>query len=222
MIAYSQRGAEEYRALGFSPQRVFVAPNAIVPRPGENPPLRPPAQAGRQKVLFVGRLQGRKRVDNLLRACAGLESDVHPQLTIVGDGPVRAELQQLAENIYPQAEFVGAVHGLALERYFSEADLFVLPGTGGLAVQQAMGYGLPVIAAEGDGTQDDLVHRENGWRVPPNDLPALQDALREALSDVERLHKMGIQSWRIVREEYNLESMVAGFLTAVTSVSALD
>ena len=49
----------------------------------------------------------------------------------------------------------------------------MLPGTGGLAVQQAMAHGLPVIVAQGDGTQDDLVRPENGWQIPPDDLAAL-------------------------------------------------
>ncbi len=47
--------------------------------------------------------------------------------------------------------------GRNLDSYFSSADLFVLPGTGGLAVQEAMSHGLPVIMGQGDGTNDDLV-----------------------------------------------------------------
>lgn len=222
MIAYSRRGADEYRALGFSAQRVFVAPNAVVNRPTEDAPVRPIEKEGRQKVLFVGRLQERKRLDNLLRACAGLDTGLQPQLTIVGDGPALTGLQQLAQEVYPQVEFAGAVHGPALERYFVAADLFVLPGTGGLAVQQAMGHGLPVIVAEGDGTQDDLVRPENGWRVPANDITALQRALREALSDIQRLRKMGSQSLCIVRDEFNIEAMVAGFVAALASISIAE
>jgi glycosyltransferase involved in cell wall biosynthesis len=108
-------------------------------------------------LLFVGRLQARKRIDALLRACA--ELGTNPRLLIVGDGPERAALESLAKEIYPSAEFVGAKHGAELKPYFEQADLFVLPGTGGLAVQEAMSYGLPVIVAKGDGTQDDLSAR---------------------------------------------------------------
>jgi glycosyltransferase involved in cell wall biosynthesis len=147
---------------------------------------------------------------------------LQPELTIVGDGPALPGLQQLARDIYPQVEFAGAVHGPALERYFSAADLFALPGTGGLAVQQAMGHGLPVIVAEGDGTQDDLVRPENGWQVPANDITALQNALREALSDIPRLRRMGSQSLRIVRDEFNIEAMVAGFVAALASISVAE
>ena len=78
-----------------------------------------------------------------------------------------------------------------LEPYFAEADLFVLPGTGGLAVQEAMAHGLPVIVAKGDGTQDDLVRDGNGWQIAPENQAALTEALREALSDMKRLRKMG-------------------------------
>jgi glycosyltransferase involved in cell wall biosynthesis len=220
VIAYSQRGAEEYCAAGFPASRVFVAPNAAAPRPTAPPPMRPPNFAGRPIVLYVGRLQSRKRLDNLLHACAALPAELQPRLRIVGDGPARAELEALAQSVYPQAEFTGARYGLELAELFAAADLFVLPGTGGLAVQQAMSFGLPVIVAEGDGTQDDLVRPGNGWRIPSNDLPALKAALQDALADAERLRKMGAESYRIVAEEVNLERMVEVFIEALASISS--
>jgi glycosyltransferase involved in cell wall biosynthesis len=168
----------------------------------------------------VGRLQARKRLDNLLHACAALPADLQPSLRIVGDGPARADIEALAQQIYPQAEFIGARYGAELAEIFAAADLFVLPGTGGLAVQQAMSYGLPVIVAEGDGTQDDLVRPGNGWRIPANDLPALKAALQEALANPARLRKMGAEAYRIVAEEVNLEQMVEDFLLALAAVQA--
>lgn len=164
-------------------------------------------------ILFVGRLQARKRVDHLLKACAQLEAK--PRLIIVGDGPERETLQSLAKEIYPSAEFSGARHGAELKPYFTEADLFVLPGTGGLAIQEAMSYGLPVIVAQGDGTQDDLVRKGNGWQIPPDDFSALVSTMKDALSDVARLRKMGEESYRIVKEEINIEKMVETFVTAL-------
>ena len=138
-----------------------------------------------------------------------------PRLVIVGDGPEREKLQALAKEVYPAAEFVGAKHGAELTPYFSQADLFVLPGTGGLAVQEAMAHGLPVIVAKGDGTQDDLVRAGNGWQIPPEDYGALVRVTREALSDVSRLRKMGAESLRIVTEEINIEKMVESFVRAL-------
>jgi len=142
-----------------------------------------------------------------------------PRLVIVGDGPERAGLESLAREVYPSAEFIGSKHGEELKPYFAEADLFVLPGTGGLAVQEAMSHGLPVIVAKGDGTQDDLVREGNGWQIPPDDFDALVAAMKDALSDPARLRSMGDESYRIVSEEINLEKMAEAFVKALNSVS---
>ncbi len=216
LIAYSTLGAEQYRQSGFREDRLFVAPNAVA----AIPPVLPPRKAKSKddlRVLFVGRLQARKRVDNLLRACAALEKA--PALTIVGDGPARRDLEALSSDVYPRAQFAGAQQGEALDTYFRSADLFVLPGTGGLAVQQAMAHGLPVIVAEGDGTQNDLATPDNGWLVPPGNLEALIDALRQALSDPERLRSLGQESHRLASERFNIETMASVFARALNTVT---
>jgi glycosyltransferase involved in cell wall biosynthesis len=218
LIAYSQRGADEYRKLGFDTERIFVASNAVARRPKGAPPVRP-AFIEKATLLFVGRLQARKRLDSLLRAAASLPPEQQPRLQIVGEGPARADLQQLAAQIYPSAEFLGARYGTDLDTLFAGADVFVLPGTGGLAIQQALASGLPLIVAEGDGSQDDMVRPTNGWRLPPGDEAALRAALAEALSDKARLRNMGAESFRLAQEQFNLESMVAGFVTALNAVS---
>ncbi len=219
LIAYSRRGAEEYRALGvLPPERVYTAPNAVTPRPAAPPPARDPTPRHPLTVLFVGRLQPRKKVDHLLKACAALPAALRPRLIIVGDGPARGSLQTLAQQTYPQAEFPGPKHGAELTPYFQTADLFVLPGTGGLAVQQAMSHALPVIVAQGDGTQDDLVRGENGWQIPPDDLPALTRTLQNALAHPNRLRRMGEASYRIA-SEINIENMAAAFLKASNEIA---
>jgi glycosyltransferase involved in cell wall biosynthesis len=220
LITYSRQGADEYCRMGFNPKQVFVAQNAMAARPVEAPPERPPVfAAGQATILFVGRLQPRKRIDLLIHACAELPENMHPRLWIVGDGPARAELEALAKVYYPEAQFFGAKHGAELEPYFLAADLFVLPGTGGLAVQQAMSYALPVAVAEGDGTQSDLVREFNGWLIQPGNQDRLTHCLTEALSDAGRLRRMGRESFRIVDEEINLEKMVEAFAAAIESVS---
>ncbi|HNB41105.1 MAG TPA: glycosyltransferase family 4 protein [Anaerolineales bacterium] len=216
MIAYSQRGAEEYAALGFPREKIFVAHNSVAAAP--EVPDRRPQTVDRVTILFVGRLQARKRVNSLLRACA--EMEVKPRLLIVGDGPEHDALEILAKEIYPSAEFIGAKHGEELKPYFQQADLFVLPGTGGLAVQEAMSYGLPVIVAKGDGTQDDLVREKNGWQIEPENYEALVSTMKNALSDIARLREMGKESYRIVSEEVNIEKMAGTFVRALNSIVA--
>ncbi len=216
LIAYSRRGAEEYAALGFPKEKIFVAHNSVSSLPSFPFPARPTTFNLRPNILFVGRLQARKRIDLLLRACAPL--GLSPRLVIVGDGPERSRLESLAREIYPSAGFIGARHGAELKPFFTEADLFVLPGTGGLAVQEAMSYGLPVIVAQGDGTQDDLVRKKNGWQIPPDDFDALLSTMKDALSDVARLRRMGEESYRIVKEEINIEKMVETFVRALNEL----
>jgi glycosyltransferase involved in cell wall biosynthesis len=220
MLAYSRRGAQQYITQGFPTGRVFVALNAVASRPVSPPPSRPPAFVERPALLFVGRLQARKRIDLLLQACAALPAALQPRLWVVGDGPARLELQELAAQVFPQAQFPGDKRGPNLQPYFAAADLFVLPGTGGLAVQEAMAAGLPVVVAEGDGTQDDLVRPGNGWQVPPGDLQALTAVLQGALADPARLRRMGAESYRLALEEVNIEAMVSVFVQALNEVTA--
>jgi len=78
---------------------------------------------------------------------------------------------------------------------------------------------LPVIVAQGDGTQDDLVRKENGWQIPPDDFDSLVFTIKDALSDVARLRKMGEASYRIVADEINIEKMVEGFVKALNSLA---
>lgn len=218
LLTYSSRGAAEYASLGFPAERIFVAPNAAAPRPVNPPPQRPDSPSAPLTVLFTGRLQARKRVDLLLRACAALPVGIQPRLVIIGDGPERPALQALAAQIYPRADFPGGLYGADLQPFLQSADLFVLPGTGGLAVQQAMSAALPVIVAEADGTAADLVRPTNGWQVTPGSLDSLTSTLAEALADLPRLRRMGLESFRIVRDEINLEAMVAAFARAVACV----
>ncbi len=215
LIAYSRRGAAEYAALGFPESKITVAPNAAAAQPVGRLTRKTP-HAGPPTILFVGRLQKRKRVDALLRACAAMPQP-RPGLVIVGDGPEMQPLRRLAAQVYPETEFAGARHAAELEPFFAQADLFVLAGTGGLAIQEAMAHGLPVIVAKGDGTQDDLVREDNGWQIPVDDEEALRGTMQLALSDLKRLRKMGEESYRIVSEEINLEKMVEAFVEALNS-----
>lgn len=219
VIAYSKSGADQYIKAGFAPERVFVAPNAVSPCPTAPALTRPPDfRNGKPSLLFVGRLQERKRLDVLLHACSSLPAQLQPDLVIVGDGPDRQRLEQLAQKHYPAAIFAGARHGVDLEKFFSSADLFVLPGTGGLAVQQAMAHALPVLVGEADGTQSDLVRPANGWVLPAVNADSLAAKLTTALADVAQLRRMGAASYRIVHDEVNLENMVNVFMNAIEAV----
>jgi glycosyltransferase involved in cell wall biosynthesis len=216
LIAYSSKGAAQYRMLGFPDEKVFVALNAVSTPPTELPD-HDTNQDRPSRVLFVGRLQSRKRLDLLFRACARISPQ--PVLWIVGDGPEVVKLKTHAKRVFPQAQFLGPMYGEELQERFRNADIFVLPGTGGLALQEAMANALPVIAAEGDGTQDDLVGSENGWLVRSGDLDQLINIMQEALQDRRRLRTMGKASFEIVQQRANIEVMASVFMQAINSVA---
>jgi len=233
LVTYSKAGARLFTGLGLAEDRVFVAPNAVQPGDArrvtrmlvEDATLlfrwREELDLGAGPVvLFVGRLQPRKRVDLLLRACARQARPV--QLLVVGDGPDRARLEALAEEILPRARFVGERFGLDLGICFAVADLFVMPGTGGLALQEALTYGKPVAVAEADGSQADLVQPGlNGWLLLPGDEDHLAMILEEAMANPARLRAMGEMSLTIVEREATLERMGEGFVSAIREVWSL-
>lgn len=215
MIAYSENGAEEYARLGIPTSKIIVARNAVTDAPSGPEPVR---QAGVVKgpvVLFVGRLQERKRVGALIEAIARIPERIRPGLMIVGDGPESESLRLLAQERLPSTVFAGYQDGERLADHFRQADLFVLPGTGGLAIQQAMSFGLPLIVAEGDGTERDLVTTKNGWLVEPGNDEQLFSTLLTALQDPARLLEMGRESYRIVKTEINIQAMANNFIHAI-------
>ena len=82
-----------------------------------------------------------------------------------------------------------------------------------------MSYGLPVIVAEGDGTQGDLVKPENGWLIPPDDEYILFETLQKALSDPGRLRQKGASSFQVVQNEINIEQMVNTFVDVMNKTA---
>ncbi len=215
IIAYSQKGAQQYIQSGFDPKNVYVAMNATAASPQDPPPNRIIWNKDYSPILlYVGRLQPRKRLDSLIEVCSQLPEKIQPDLWIVGDGAIRSELEILADKTYPKTKFWGETFGEELDLIFNQADLFVLPGTGGLAVQQAMAHALPVIVAEGDGTQSDLVTDENGWNISPNNSQALMETISSALSSPEKLHQKGLAAYQTVKSRVNIDQMVSVFIKA--------
>ena len=218
MLCYGSRAARQYEQIGFPASRLHPIYNATIAQPGGECPQRPITCAGPLKILNVGRLIESKGVDRLIEASAILKSKgIEVEIQIVGDGEDAPRLKRLADELEAPVVFAGRQSGEALRKFGLEADLFVLPGLGGLAIQEAMSFGLPVIVTEADGTEDDLV-RDNGWIVEKENVNALADCIESAVGDVTALRKMGEESWRIVQEEINLERMADRFIEGVLEI----
>jgi glycosyltransferase involved in cell wall biosynthesis len=141
-------------------------------------------------ILAVGAIVPRKGYDLLVRALAELR-DLDWKLTIVGDrtrnGEAASELDRLINELglAPQIACTGAVTAESLDDLHRDADLFVQSSWFegyGMALADAIAYGLPVIATQ-TGAALRIVAPEAGLLVPPGDQVALMRALRMLISD---------------------------------------
>ena len=130
------------------------------------------APGGEVLVGYVGRLAPEKRVELLAGACdlPGV------RVVVVGDGPSEPGLRAAL----PGAVFLGRRTGDELARIFASLDVFAHTGpyeTFCQTVQEAMASGVPVVAPAAGGPLDLVDHRTTGFLVPPNDAPALRQAV---------------------------------------------
>lgn len=234
IIAYSKKAAQIYSDIGFNTDRIFVAHNAVDDSQSELflsqlgselSWLRPwkdrlCISGDSPIVLFVGRLLEQKRVDLLIDACAPLFPRC--RLLIVGDGPHLPALRERGERHAEHIRFTGPLAGRDLAKCFIAADLFVLPGLGGLALHQAMSYGKAVLASLADGTESDLIQEGvNGMFFKPGDIEDLRRTISLLLDDKEKLSKMGEASLSMTRQTMSLNAMVEAFHNALIRTAAL-
>ena len=185
------------------------------PRPnagGSEVDLTAASSGGRRRFLFVGRLIPGKAVDRLLHALHMLQDD-RMELEIVGSGPLEPELRELAQNLgVGPVRFLGQLDGVALESAYRRADVFVLPGLGGLTIGEALGYGLPVVlGGDADGASSQLVvDGITGFRARDTSIESLADAIARA-SDFDDLSSMAVACREAGRTVGNLQAMVKGF-----------
>jgi glycogen(starch) synthase len=140
------------------------------------------------RLLFVGRLVPYKGVDMAIEAAEPLIAAGRAQLTIVGEGPQRPALEQLAaRSARPDAiRFAGAVKHEKVQEYFAEADVFVFPSIrefGGGVVLEAMTMGTTVIAVDYGGPGE-LVSDQTGFRIPIGSRTEIVAGLREILERI--------------------------------------
>lgn len=163
-------------------------------------------------VLHVGRLAAEKNLQLLIRAFRQLQRDLpqqHLRLVLVGDGPLRAQLQ--AE--LPEALFCGVQRGEALAAHYASGDLFLFPSlseTFGNVVLEALASGLAVVAFDQAAAAQHIRHGHNGALATPGDEAAFIEAARWLLEDPESLRRVrlnarqhaGKQGWPAIVERF--------------------
>jgi glycosyltransferase involved in cell wall biosynthesis len=206
-VVISHEIDQELTALGVPSQKRAFIPNGV------DTELLLPANG--PLVVYLGRLTLEKRVDHLLRIWPNTRATFpQAELLIVGTGPEEAHLRTQSISI-PGVTFTGQVDD-ALS-YLQAADLFVLPSaTEGLSnsLLEALSTGLPVLATMVGGTPDVIAHGENGYLIPPDDLPALKTGLVTLLNDPTLCARLGMQGRRRIQTDFSLES-VASHLAAL-------
>lgn len=227
-LAYSSLGKTIMPTYGISEERVFVTYNtgdseALLQERQllrQEPPILP---ENSRRIIHIGRLVKWKRVDLLMEAFAGVLNEFHDaELVVVGDGPERESLESQAKalGITERVLFTGGVYDpKTIGAYMSASSVYVLAGMGGLSINDAMAYGLPVICSVCDGTERDLVaHNENGFFFRENSVDDLSEKISLLLRDPALREKMGKASLRVIEERINLESVSDRYLNAFAKI----
>ncbi len=164
-------------------------------------------------VLYVGRYDEARGVLDLARAARAVAPEIPDLKTIfVGDGALRALLESLAaEAPEGSIEVRGRVRHQEVGRLMAASSVFCMPSWGepfGMAVVEAMSAGRPIIATDAGALRWIVADGRGGRLVPPRDVGALADAVRQLARDRDRLAAMGMFNRRQVEERFDLEVIV--------------
>jgi glycosyltransferase involved in cell wall biosynthesis len=158
-------------------------------------------------LLLVSRLVKEKdladlvEVDRLLRG-----RGVRFRLALVGDGPMRAEL----EALLPHAHFAGHQAGTELARWYASADVFVFPSTTetfGNVVLEALASGLPAVVVDRGGPPDQIEGGETGYIARANDAADLAGRVGALLTDAALRRAMGERAREAATREHDWEAI---------------
>jgi len=212
-------GDEEVATMvrrGINPAKIIIAPNTI--DVANHADFSHEEKTG---LLFVGRLQERKRLDLALEVFARLQGSIDPRIVfeVVGSGEPEAALRDLAARlgIANKVRFHGRiVDNEVLAGLFRRALAYVSPGPVGLGVLHSFAFGVPVITLR-DGRHGpeflNLVDGKNSLVVA--DEAAFEEALRLICTDRALARELGRNAYCRYASERTMETMVDGFRLAI-------
>lgn len=210
VVANSETTKRQLIAGGIEP--VEVIPNGIPIRPPRAPLTDPPT------VAFAGRLVPEKGADVLLRALAGVATELpETVLVIAGEGSERTRLEALAAElgIGERVSFAGYLRTDELEQRLETAWVQVVPSLWaepfGLVAIEALMRGTAVVASNAGGPAEIVRPGETGLLVPPADVEALAGALRTLLSDRTLAETFGRQGREDALARFGENRYVADF-----------
>ena len=211
VVANSAAGAARLRDEFVPARKITVIPNGIdLPATTAHSGI-----AGAPVITTVANLRHGKGHDVLLRAAADVLRR-HPaaRFNLVGDGPLRPELQREAQalGIADRVTFLG--HRDDVGEVLRASDVFAFPSLMEAfpnAVMEAMAMALPVVATNVGGIPELVTDGHNGRLVAPGDPAALARALNEVLDSPATAAALGSAAADTVRERYSFERMTRTF-----------
>jgi glycosyltransferase involved in cell wall biosynthesis len=220
LIAISQSLADRLVAdMGVPREKIAVVPNGVDVHRFDPARVSTPRSAQAFTVLFVGSLVSWQGLDVLLRASA-LVPDVN--LTIAGDGPDRAALVALAQQLQIAPRFLGRVSPDDIPALIASADVcysghsaFRSP----LKLYEYMAMGRPVISSAVPDAKAALVDGQSGFLFAPGDVDDLARALRTAVSARECLDIMGQRARRDAVDHHSWDARVAAICAHVEALT---
>ncbi len=136
------------------------------------------------------------------------------KLFVVGDGPLKEKLRSrsIEYHIDRNVIFTGEQHADGVQKMLQISDIFVLPSLFreglSIALIEAIGMGLPVVASDVGGNPEIVEDRRNGFLFQPGDTDGLARALETLIRDPDSRTRMGLESRKIYEQRFTLSSMV--------------
>ncbi len=168
-------------------------------------------------ILWVGRLIKLKHPDDSIKIAKRLKEDGYRfELNIVGDGPMRAELEQMVRKYGLQNEvcFRGAKPSDEVRSYMEKANIFLFTSDfhegWGAVMNESMNSGCAVVASHAVGSAPFLVKNgENGLIYKSGDIKHLYKCVRHLFDCPERIDELGKQAYKTITEQWNSDEAAA-------------
>ena len=140
--------------------------------------------------IYVGRIAAEKNITEVISAYKKIQSLCKGKLVLVGDGPLRKQLQLQ----HPDFIFCGVKRGVKLAEHYASGDVFLFPSlseTFGNVVTEAMASGLVVVAYNEAAAHEHLVTDHNGMLVNAGDTPDFATTASQLCTQPEKIASMG-------------------------------
>jgi N-acetyl-alpha-D-glucosaminyl L-malate synthase BshA len=162
-------------------------------------------------IVHMSNFRPVKRVESVLEIFRRVRQEVPARLLLIGDGPVRPEMEQQvhAHELREHVVFIGEEHDPV--RWLSVADLFLLPSAQesfGLAALEAMACEVPVVSSNVGGLPEIVRDGVTGYARDPTDVIAMARLATDLLRDAPRRAAMGRAAADMVRTEYCVDRIV--------------